>query len=67
MECKSLIDFENLAKKLMKSHRFYYYDYKAGQGLTYEAARYYFDKQLRIIPRVLIDVSQISLKTTLFG
>lgn len=51
----------------MKSHRFYYYNYKAGQGLTYEACRNYFNNKLRILPRVLIDVTQISLKTTLFG
>ncbi len=51
----------------MQAHRFYYYDYKAGQGHTYKACRHYFDQQLRIIPRVLIDVSGISLKTTIFG
>ncbi|CAF1480545.1 unnamed protein product [Rotaria sordida] len=51
----------------MMSHRFYYYDYKAGQGHTYQACRHYFDKQLRIMPRVLMDVSEISLKTTIFG
>lgn len=51
----------------MKPHRFYYYNYKAGQGLTYQACREYFDRQLRILPRVLIDVTNISLKTTIFG
>jgi isopentenyl diphosphate isomerase/L-lactate dehydrogenase-like FMN-dependent dehydrogenase len=51
----------------MKTHRFYYYDYKAGEGHTYEACRDYFNKELRILPRVLIDVSQISLKTTILG
>jgi isopentenyl diphosphate isomerase/L-lactate dehydrogenase-like FMN-dependent dehydrogenase len=51
----------------MMPHRFYYYNYKAGRGLTYQACRDYFDKQLRIMPRVLIDVTQISLKTTIFG
>jgi isopentenyl diphosphate isomerase/L-lactate dehydrogenase-like FMN-dependent dehydrogenase len=51
----------------MLSHRFYYYNYKAGQGLTCQACRDYFDKQLRILPRVLIDVTNISLKTTIFG
>ncbi|CAF3182748.1 unnamed protein product [Rotaria sp. Silwood2] len=67
LKCKSLFDIEELAKKLMKTHRFYYYDYKAGQGHTYQASRDYFDKQLNIIPRVLIDVTQISLKTNIFG
>ncbi|CAF1095053.1 unnamed protein product [Adineta steineri] len=51
----------------MKSHRFYYYNYKTGQGHTYQACRDYFDKHLTILPRVLIDVTQISLKTTIFG
>jgi isopentenyl diphosphate isomerase/L-lactate dehydrogenase-like FMN-dependent dehydrogenase len=51
----------------MMSHRFYYYDHKSGQGLTYQACRDYFDKQLRILPRVLIDVTNISLKTTILG
>lgn len=51
----------------MKKHRFYYYDYKAGQGHTFKAVRNYFDKKLQIIPRVLIDVTEISLKTNLFG
>jgi isopentenyl diphosphate isomerase/L-lactate dehydrogenase-like FMN-dependent dehydrogenase len=51
----------------MHEHRFYYYDYKAGQGLTYQACREYFNKQLRIMPRALIDVTDISLKTTIFG
>jgi isopentenyl diphosphate isomerase/L-lactate dehydrogenase-like FMN-dependent dehydrogenase len=51
----------------MMSHRFYYYNYKTGQGHTYQACRDYFDNQLRILPRVLIDVTQISLKTTIFG
>ncbi|CAF3491846.1 unnamed protein product [Rotaria sp. Silwood1] len=67
LKCKSLSDFEELAKKSMMPHRFYYYDYKAGQGHTYQACRHYFDKQLRIMPRVLMDVSEISLKTTIFG
>jgi isopentenyl diphosphate isomerase/L-lactate dehydrogenase-like FMN-dependent dehydrogenase len=67
LKCTSLFDFEELAKKSMMPHRFYYYNYKSGQGLTYQACRDYFDKQLRIMPRVLIDVTQISLKTTLFG
>ena len=51
----------------MMPHRFHYYDYKAGQGHTYQASRNYFDKQLRIMPRVLIDVTDISLKTTILG
>ncbi len=51
----------------MKPHRFYYYAYKAGEGLTYEACRDYFNKKLRIMPRALIDVTDISLKTTIFG
>ncbi|CAF4310254.1 unnamed protein product, partial [Rotaria sordida] len=38
-----------------------------GQGHTYQACRHYFDKQLRIMSRVLIDVSEISLETTIFG
>ncbi|CAF3725476.1 unnamed protein product [Adineta steineri] len=67
LKCKSLNEFEELAKKLMKSHRFYYYDYKAGEGHTYKACRDYFDKKLRILPRVLIDVNEISLKTKIFG
>ncbi|UJR19991.1 hypothetical protein I4U23_023125 [Adineta vaga] len=67
LKCQSLFDFEELAKKLLKSHRFHYYDYKAGQGLTYQACRNYFDKQLRIIPRVLINVEDISIKTTILG
>lgn len=67
LKCQSVSDFEELARVLMKSHRFYYYNYKAGQGLTYEACRNYFNNKLRILPRVLIDVTQISLKTTLFG
>ncbi|CAF1462417.1 unnamed protein product [Adineta ricciae] len=67
LKCRSLSDFENLAKQRLKSHRFHYYDYKAGQGHTYQACRTYFDKQLRIIPRVLINVEEISLKTTIFG
>ncbi|CAF3634063.1 unnamed protein product [Rotaria sp. Silwood1] len=67
LKCRSLFDIEQLAKKLMKTHRFYYYDYKAGQGYTYQASRDYFDKQLQILPRVLIDVTQISLKTNIFG
>ncbi|CAF1243064.1 unnamed protein product [Rotaria sordida] len=37
LKCKTLFDFEELAKKSMMSHRFYYYDYKAGQGHTYQA------------------------------
>lgn len=60
-------DFEELARILMISHRFYYYNYKAGQGLTYEACRNYFNHKLRILPRVLIDVTEISLKTSFFG
>ncbi|CAF4015281.1 unnamed protein product [Rotaria sordida] len=60
LQCKTLSDFEELAKKSMMPHRFYYYDYKAGQGHTYQACRHYFDKQLRIMPRVLMDVSEIS-------
>ncbi|CAF1039249.1 unnamed protein product, partial [Rotaria sordida] len=67
LKCKSIFDIEKLAKKLMKPHRFYYYDYKAGQGHTYQATRDYFDKQLKILPRVLIDVTQVSLKTNIFG
>jgi isopentenyl diphosphate isomerase/L-lactate dehydrogenase-like FMN-dependent dehydrogenase len=62
-----LFDFEESAKKLLLFHRFYYYNYKAGQGHTYQACRDYFDQQLRIMPRVLIDVTEISLKTTIFG
>ena len=42
----------------MMPHRFYYYNYKAGQGHTYQACRDYFDKQLRILPRILIDVTE---------
>ncbi|CAF3974851.1 unnamed protein product [Rotaria sordida] len=67
LKCKTLSDFEELARKSMMPRRFYYYDYKADQGHTYQACRHYFDKQLRIMPRVLIDVSEISLKTTIFG
>ncbi|CAF1387455.1 unnamed protein product [Rotaria sp. Silwood1] len=67
LKCRSLSDFEELAKKLMMPHRFYYYDYKAGQEYTYQTYRHYFDKQLRIMPRVLMNVSEISLKTTIFG
>ena len=67
LKCKSLSDFEQLAKKLMMKHRFYYYDFKAGQGHTYQACRDYYDKQLRIMPRVLSDVTNVSLKTTIFG
>ncbi|CAF4210482.1 unnamed protein product [Rotaria sordida] len=67
LQCKTLSDFEELAKKSMMPHRFYYYDYKAGQGHTYQACRHYFDKQLRIMPRVLMDVSEISLKTSILG
>lgn len=51
----------------MKSHRFYYYDFKAGRGITYQAVRDYFDKQLQIIPRVLINVTDVSLKTNILG
>ncbi|CAF1300721.1 unnamed protein product, partial [Didymodactylos carnosus] len=67
LKCTSLADFELLAKQLMMAHRYYYYDYKAGEGQTYQACRDYFTKQLRIIPRVLTNVSEISLKTTIFG
>ena len=51
----------------MMPHRFCYYNYKVDQGHTYQAYRDYFDKQLRILPRILIDVTEISLKTTIFG
>jgi hypothetical protein len=51
----------------MMAHRFYYYHFKTGEGHTYKASRHYLDKELRILPRVLIDVSQISLKTIIFG
>jgi isopentenyl diphosphate isomerase/L-lactate dehydrogenase-like FMN-dependent dehydrogenase len=51
----------------MKPHRFYYFNYKAGEGHTYQACRDYFNKRLRIMPRALIDVTNISLKTTIFG
>ncbi|CAF1224277.1 unnamed protein product [Rotaria sordida] len=37
LKCKTLSDFEELAKKSMMSHRFYYFDYKTGQGHTYQA------------------------------
>ncbi|CAF4182248.1 unnamed protein product, partial [Rotaria sordida] len=37
LKCKTLSDFEELAKKSVMPHRFYYYDYKAGQGHTYQA------------------------------
>ncbi|CAF4947315.1 unnamed protein product, partial [Rotaria sp. Silwood1] len=67
LKCKSLFDFEELAKKLLMPHRFYYFNYKAGQGHTYQACRDYFDKRLRIMTRILIDVRQISLKTNIFG
>lgn len=67
MKCKCLSDFEELAKKILLPHRFYYYNYKAGQGHTYQQTRNYFDQKLRIIPRVLIDVTHISLKTTILG
>ncbi len=67
LKCNSLFDFEESAKKILLPHRFYYFNYKAGQGHTYLACRDYFDKQLRIIPRVLIDVTQVSLQTTIFG
>ena len=49
------------------SHRYYYYDYRAGQGHTALACRDYFDRQLRLLPRVLMNVTDISLKTTIFG
>ncbi|CAM4907565.1 unnamed protein product [Rotaria socialis] len=67
LKCKTLFEFEALAKQLMKPHRFYYYDYKAGQGHTFQASRDYYNKQLKIIPRVLMHVTNVSIKTTIFG
>ncbi|CAF1120426.1 unnamed protein product [Didymodactylos carnosus] len=67
LQCQSLDDFELLAKTLLPSHRFNYYKYQAGYGCTYQACREYFNRHLRIIPKVLTDVSQISLQTTIFG
>lgn len=51
----------------MKEYCFNYYDYKCNQGLTFQACRDYFNRELRIMPRVLIDVTNTSLKTTILG
>ena len=51
----------------MMPHRFHYYDFRAGEGHTYQACRDYFNKNLLILPRILIDVTQISLQTTVLG
>ncbi|CAF1092211.1 unnamed protein product [Didymodactylos carnosus] len=67
LQCQSLDDFELLAKKLLPSHRFNYFKYQAGYGCTYQACREYFNRHFRIISKVLTDVSQISLQTTIFG
>lgn len=67
LQCRNLSDFERLAKELLAEHRFYYYNYKAGEGITSLLTRIYFDQKLLIIPRVLSDLNEISLKTNFFG
>ncbi|CAF3980454.1 unnamed protein product [Rotaria sordida] len=67
LECHSLDDFENLAKETLLPHRFNYFNYQAGYGCTYQASREYFNRHLKIIPKVLTDVSEMSLQTTIFG
>ncbi|CAF3008901.1 unnamed protein product [Rotaria sp. Silwood2] len=66
LECRSLDDFEHLAKKILLPHRFNYFSYQVGYGCTYQASREYFNRRLRIVPRALTDVSEISLQTTIF-
>ncbi|CAF3568374.1 unnamed protein product [Rotaria sp. Silwood1] len=55
------------AKEILLPHRFNYFHYQAGYGYTYQASREYFNRHLKIIPKVLTDVSEISLQTTIFG
>ncbi|CAF1310912.1 unnamed protein product [Rotaria sordida] len=67
LECHSLDDFENLAKEILLPHRFNYFNYQVGYGCTYQTSREYFNRHLKIIPKVLTDVSEMSLQTTIFG
>ena len=67
LQCRSVDDFERLAETILPSHRFFYYSYKAGRGITNKLTRRYFDEELLIIPRVLIHLPEVSLRVTLFG
>lgn len=67
LQCRNVSDFERMSEQILPSHRFYYINYKAGRGITNELTRKYFDEHLLIIPRVLIDLDEISLKIRLFG
>ena len=67
LQCRNLDDFERFAEQILPSHRFYYINYKAGRGITNQLTRIYFDQHLLIIPRVLRNLDDISLKIRLFG
>jgi len=68
LQCRNLFDFERISKELLPFHRFYYYNYQSGRGITSKLSRIYFDEHLLIVPRVLIDqFDDVSLQIRLFG
>jgi hypothetical protein len=37
------------------------------KDIMYQVCGDYFDKKLRILPRLLVDITEISLEITIFG
>lgn len=67
LRCRTVDDFERFAEQILPAHRFFYYSYKAGRGVTSRLTRRYFDEELLIIPRVLVELADVSLRVRLFG
>lgn len=66
MDLVSSADFEKKAKEKLHKTTFDFYKSGAGNELTVNLNRICFDR-IRIIPRVLRDVSQRDLTCNLFG
>ena len=66
MEPVNLFDFERLAQERLDPTAFDYFYGGAGDEITLRANRTAFDR-LQLLPRVLVDVSQRDISTTVLG